>query len=529
MRNPLGALNAKRKPAATSSAHCSRTAALGMPKYVLLISTARKTLAVIAEHLSGWQILGVERGFPLLLGIAARADVEVHGLTPKETGAAESDPWLCSMAGMEETAGCPGCQRLQARVAELEGMVRDLAAQVKDLTAQLQGKSATIASESPTFRRLPPRSRPAASPAASRAIRRTSSAACRPNSSRTPLRTFRRRVRIAKRPCRESRSLADPEPTWHQVVELPTVLATVTEHQGHARTCPCCGEVTRAAIPADVLAHSVGPHLTGVIGYLTGDQGMSKRGVEELVEHVFGVPIGLGTVSNLEQEISAALAAAHTEATEAVRDAPVKNVDETGWKQNGQKRWLWLAATKLVAVFIIHPWRNLSALEALLGREFKGILCSDRWVVYNEWPDPFARQLCWAHLKRNWEALVERGGAAKRIGERFLAIQKQVFELWHLFRGGGCTRAELDGADAAVHRRDGRRHSLPACVAGTRRRSASARAWTKRNGACGRLWTRREWSRRTIMASGCCGGRSSGDGDRSAVTVPLAAASPSES
>ena len=221
------------------------------------------------------------------------------------------------------------------------------------------------------------------------------------------------------------------------------VLATVTEHQGHARTCACCGEVTRAAIPAEVLAHSIGPQLTSVIGYLTGDQGMSKRGVEELVEQVFGVPVGLGTVSNLEQEISAALAAAHTEATDAVRDAPVKNVDETGWKENGKKRWLWLAATKLVAVFIIHPWRNVTALEALLGREFKGILCSDRWVVYNEWPDPSARQLCWAHLKRNWEAMVERGGAAKRIGDRFLAIQKQVFEQWHLFRGGGCTRTEL--------------------------------------------------------------------------------------
>ena len=85
----------------------------------------------------------------------------------------------------------------------------------------------------------------------------------------------------------------------------------------------------------------------------------------------------------------------------------------------------------------------MSALQALLGREFKGILCRDRWVVYNEWPDPLARQLCWAHLKRNWEALVERGGAAKRIGERFLAIQQEVFEQWHLFRGGGCTRMEL--------------------------------------------------------------------------------------
>jgi transposase len=346
------------------------------------------------------------------------------------------------MASMEETAGCPGCQRLQARVAELEGMVRDLAAQVKDLMAKLQGKqppSRPAADIPPAPAKKPTGRKPGGQPGHPPHLKR-----------RLPPELVTTTIPHIPKTCEHCQAALpkiagpnDPEPTWHQVAELPPVLATITEHQGHARTCPCCGEVTRAAIPAEVLAYSVGPHLTGVIGYLTGDQGLSKRGVEEVVEQVFGVPIGLGTVSNLEQEISAALAVAHTEATDAVRDAPVKNLDETGWKQNGQKRWLWLAATKLVAVFIIHPWRNRSALEALLGREFKGILCSDRWVVYNEWPDPFARQLCWAHLKRNWEAMVERGGTAKKIGERFLPIQKQVFELWHLFRGGGCTRAEL--------------------------------------------------------------------------------------
>jgi transposase len=235
----------------------------------------------------------------------------------------------------------------------------------------------------------------------------------------------------------------DPEPTRHQVAELPPVAAIITEYQGQARTCSCCGQVTRAAIPAAITQHSIGPQLTGVIGYLAGDQGISKRGVEEIVEHVLGVPIALGTIANLEQEVSAALAGAHAEATQAVSVAPVKHVDETGWKLKGLKRWLWAAATRVAAVFIIHPQRNLSALKMLLDQRLTGILCSDRWVVYADWPEPFDRQLCWAHLKRNWETMVERGGAARRIGERFLAIHRQVFEAWHLFRGGGCTRPQL--------------------------------------------------------------------------------------
>ena len=232
----------------------------------------------------------------------------------------------------------------------------------------------------------------------------------------------------------------DADPKRFQVAELPPVLAEITEHRGHSRTCPC-GHTTRAAIPSDIRAHSVGPRLTAAINYFAGSHGMSKRGIEEVVEDLFGVPIALGTISNLEREASAALEPAYREARKAVADAPVKNVDETGWKQSGLKRWLWAAATGTAAVFLIHPRRNLDALKLLLGK-LAGVLVSDRWKVYDGW-DGECRQLCWAHVKRNWEKRIEFGGEAEELGERWLAEQKKVFELWHLFKGGGLTREQL--------------------------------------------------------------------------------------
>jgi|SRR6516165_476502 transposase len=235
----------------------------------------------------------------------------------------------------------------------------------------------------------------------------------------------------------------DPPPLRYQVAELPELAARITEHQAHARTCPCCGRLTRATIPAEVRAHSVGPRLTAVLSYLVGCHGVSKRGVEEIAQAVFEAPVALGTVANLEQEVSAALAPAHAQALAAVQQAPVKYVDETGWKEAGRKRWLWLAATGAVAVFIIHVLRNVAALRRLVGATVTGVLCSDRWSAY----DHVAlrqRQVCWAHLKRNWETLAERGGKAKAVAEACLAVQRRVFELWHLFRGGGCSRVQLD-------------------------------------------------------------------------------------
>jgi transposase len=228
----------------------------------------------------------------------------------------------------------------------------------------------------------------------------------------------------------------DPPPTRHQVAELPKLAAVITEYQGHARTCPCCGEVTHAPIPQEFSAHSCGPLLSATITYLTGCQRLSKRAVEEVVENVFAVPIALGTVCALEQEMSAALEPAHTAALEVVKEAEVKAVDETSWKQAGQKRWLWLAATTQVTVFLIRVGRGLPSLAALLGNKVKGILCSDRWSVYQRWP-VLQRQVCWAHLKRDFQKLVDRGGAAKPIGVACLAVVRDVFHAWHLYRGGG--------------------------------------------------------------------------------------------
>jgi transposase len=235
---------------------------------------------------------------------------------------------------------------------------------------------------------------------------------------------------------------ADPEPKRFQVIDVPESAAYAIEHQAIGRTCPCCGEVTWGEIPEDVRAHSIGPRLASLLAYFVGAHHVSRRGAEQIAEEVFGAPIALGTVSNLEQETSAALAPAHAEAVEAVQAADTKNVDETGWKKAGAKRWLWVAATSLVAAFLIHPLRNHVAMAMLLGTTIYGTVCSDRWRTYERLPRR-RWQICWAHLKRNFAKLAERGGKAKAIGNRCLVVLEKVFELWHLFRGGGCTRLQM--------------------------------------------------------------------------------------
>jgi transposase len=335
---------------------------------------------------------------------------------------------------------CPGCRERDARIAALEGRLAELEGRLNDLTKPpASPRSAVALPKGPA--KQPSGKRPGGQPGHPPQLKLL-----------LPPERVKHTVTYRPRECRHChQSLPqeagphDPPPLRHQVAELPELAAAITEYQGQARTCPGCGKVTRATIPDAIRAHSVGPRLTAALSYLVGCHGVSKRGVEEIGEALFRVPIALGTIANLEQEMSAALAPAHREALAAVRQAPVKYVDETGWKQAGRKRWLWAAATTTVAVFVIDVFRNVTALRKLLGPALSGILCSDRWSAYDHW-ELLKRQVCWAHLKRNWETMLERGGKAAHIGQRCLSVQRRVFELWHLFRGGGCSRHQLDDA-----------------------------------------------------------------------------------
>jgi transposase len=244
----------------------------------------------------------------------------------------------------------------------------------------------------------------------------------------------------------------DPEPTRFQTIEIPPIVSIVTEYQGHACTCPACGLVTRAVIPQDIRAASVGPRLTAVLSYFSGCHGVSKRGVEEISEAVFAAPVALGTVVNLEKEVSAALAAPHAEAVQRVREAKVKNADETSWKLAGKLCWLWAAATASVVAFVIHAKRGASGLTALLGAEIQGILCSDRWGPYNRVPER-RRQICWAHLKRDFQKIVDKAGVSAGVGQAGQRIVKKVFAAWHAFKDGVVTREQLKEQLAGVVRR----------------------------------------------------------------------------
>jgi len=265
----------------------------------------------------------------------------------------------------------------------------------------------------------------------------------------------------------------DPRPVRHQVTELPRIEPEVTEYQRHALTCLACGARTPAAWPAEMPPGSFGPRAQATVGYLTGRIGASQREAAEVLETVFHADLGLGSIPALEQAVSEALVQPVAEAQAYVQTQPVANVDETSWRERTQRTWLWVSATPLVTVFLLVATRGAAGVKQLLGEAFPGIVGSDRWSAYN-WLDPERRQLCWAHLTRDFQAFVERGGEPARIGRALLECVEQMFGLWHRVRDGTLSRTDFQAAMPPIQLRVGEllRAGVPLAHDKTRRTCA---------------------------------------------------------
>lgn len=229
----------------------------------------------------------------------------------------------------------------------------------------------------------------------------------------------------------------------HQVTELPLIQARIIEYQCPRVQCPACGQSTRAAVPEDA-AGQFGPHLTALIAYLTVVCRMPRRVVETLLGQVLGVEISLGSTQKCWEEASQAVAEPCQQLEQQLKQEPVLNADETGWRSNGGKRFLWVFVAARFLVYTVAATRGSEVLARLLGAVFQGILCSDRFSAYLKYHSGTA-QFCWAHLKRNLLGIVEftKSSAVERFCRDTLAEHARLFRLWHKFRGGQIDRFQL--------------------------------------------------------------------------------------
>jgi len=240
------------------------------------------------------------------------------------------------------------------------------------------------------------------------------------------------------RGCGVALSGDDPEPLRHQVWEVPEIQPHVTEHQRHRLACACCGVTTCAPLPPGVPTGQAGPNLVAFTALLLGCYRQSKRRTAKFLQEVLGQPCSTGWVVKLQDQASAALEEPYEQLKAKLPAEPVVGMDETPTREQNQKSWLWTCVAKQFSVFRVRPNRKADAIHDLLGEDFAGVVGCDRAKMYFSLDRV---QWCWAHLKRDFQALIDSPDRqAKRLGHDLLWPTKELFKHWARVRDGTLTR-----------------------------------------------------------------------------------------
>lgn len=228
--------------------------------------------------------------------------------------------------------------------------------------------------------------------------------------------------------------VTDQEPLRHQIVDIPPIEPHVTEYVQYISECKDCGAFVYQSLPDDVKRRHFGPGVLAIVAVLTGMLNTSKRKALAMMTEIFSVPMSLGGLSNCEAQLTEAMEPPYHEAAQYVRGQDIAHADETSWPRgNRQKGWLWALCCATAAVFMVHANRNSQAARKLIGG-FAGKLISDRYNAYHVYT--LIRQICWAHLMRDFNAIHESKGALGKIGQQLHDLAGKILFLRKRVRDG---------------------------------------------------------------------------------------------
>lgn len=209
-----------------------------------------------------------------------------------------------------------------------------------------------------------------------------------------------------------------------QQVELPVVRAIVTEYLLHRYRCTSCGEQSTASLPEGVPNTVFGPSVMALFSTLTGLFHLAKREAILLIKELYDVDISLGSSSNIEERVADALDPVCVRIHRFILTGPFcKHCDETGWRSNGKRRYVWVISCEKAAYYQVDPSRSREAFERVTGKPAAELekVVSDRYGVYGVIHN--LHQHCLAHLIRDFKRYADRKSPDGPIGE---ALAKEL-------------------------------------------------------------------------------------------------------
>jgi transposase len=181
--------------------------------------------------------------------------------------------------------------------------------------------------------------------------------------------------------------------------------------------------------------------LVALVALLMGCFRQSKRRVALFLESVLNQPCSPGWVVKLQQQATAAITPPYEELAQQLPVEPILGIDESPTKQGPSKAWLWTFVAARYTVFVLRTTRAATVLQEHLTDAFDGVINCDRAKMY--WKNG-RLQWCWAHLKRDFQALVDHPDRqVSRLGHDLMRQTRELFRHWSRCRDGTITRTGM--------------------------------------------------------------------------------------
>ncbi len=219
------------------------------------------------------------------------------------------------------------------------------------------------------------------------------------------------------------------DPYTHQKVDLPEIKPYVVEYQLEHGRCKKCGKRKSSKLQEGVTADTFGPRVKSVIAALSGFYKNSKKEVANIIKDIFNLDISVGSVSNSEARVAEKCQEAYEQIEEEVSKSKILHIDETSHYNKGKQGWCWMFASKIGSVIKLTESRGMKVLENSKFGKNNNLVVTDRYAAYNYFSSK-KRQVCWAHLARDFERLSHSWNSeVKVLGYYLRNVATELFAL----------------------------------------------------------------------------------------------------
>lgn len=219
-----------------------------------------------------------------------------------------------------------------------------------------------------------------------------------------------RQIEVIASRCPTCHGELHPPTHWHSHSQIDVSLvspAVTTEYKIGWSFCSNCRQQVSDSFSENIVGYSLyGPRLHAYVAYWKYSLGLTLGKIKKLLFEQYRLKISTGELSEIISRVAIKYKPTYNQLKTNLKREPFLHADETGWRQSGEKRWLWSFSSDSISYYTIRSTRSRAVVKDVLGENYDGILFSDFYGAYNE--IKCTKQKCWIHLLRDCKKLTDR-------------------------------------------------------------------------------------------------------------------------